>query len=108
MGKSSMDGCDILPHGAKGIESEDFAIEFRGDKIVVIQKSAGGGRHFTLHAGRDSGIIDLHETEPAAEAQTHRTLFAMQRDDLLAVLGESSAIVPDLMRLFRPLRLGWL
>ena len=25
-----------LPHGAKGIEGDAFAIEFRGDKVVFI------------------------------------------------------------------------
>lgn len=99
---------NILPHGAKGIESEDFAVELRGDKIVFVPKAAGGGQHYTLHAGMHSGVIDLHETHPEADGQEQRcTLFAMRRDDLATLLGEA-APMPEFLRLLRPLRLGWL
>ncbi len=98
-----------LPHGAKGIEGEDFAVEVGADKLVFVPKSAGGGRHYTLHAGPDSGVIDLHETQPTPDGQEqHRTLFAMRRDDLPALLGDTAAILPELLGLLRPLRLGWL
>jgi hypothetical protein len=30
-----------LPHGAKGIEADELAVEFRGDKIVFVPKEAG-------------------------------------------------------------------
>lgn len=74
-----------LPHKAKGIDGEDFAIEFRGDKIVFVAKSAGAGRHFTFQAGLKTGVIDLHETKDRADGQDpHRTLFAIRRDDLPA------------------------
>jgi len=53
----SMDGCS-LPHGAIGIEGDDFAVEFRADKIVFIHKSAGQGKHYTFHAGPNSGVFD--------------------------------------------------
>lgn len=95
-----------LPHGAKGIESEDFAIEAGRDKIVFVPKSAGVGAHYTLQAGSNSGVIDLHETNAATEER--RTLFAMRRADLPELLGDLAAIVPELLGLLRPLRLGWL
>jgi hypothetical protein len=98
-----------LPHGAKGIESDDFAIEFRGDKIVFVPKSHGAGNHYTVHAGPKSGVIDLHETHPGADGrEQHRTLFAMRRDDLAALLGEAAPRLPDFLRLFRPLTVGWM
>lgn len=98
-----------LPHGAKGIESEDFAVQFGDDKVVFVPKSAGGGQHYTLHAGMRSGVLDLHETSPEADGQEqHRTLFAMRRDDLAALLGEAAPMLPELLHLLRPLRLGWL
>jgi hypothetical protein len=99
---------NALPHGAKGIEGEGFAVEFRYDKIVFVPKN-DGGKHFTLHAGPDSGVMDLHETTiDAAGREQHRTLFALRKDDLLPVLQELSPMVPELFGLLRPLRLGWL
>lgn len=101
-------GSCCLPHGAKGIEADDFAVEFRGDKIVFIHKSAGAGKHYTFQAGLKSGVIDLHETHPASEQEQRHTLFAMRRDDLAALLGEAALMVPELLRLLRPLTVGWL
>jgi hypothetical protein len=98
-----------LPHGAKGIEGEEFAIEFRGDKIVFVPKSAGAGKHYTLHAGTDSGVTDLHCTTIDAGGQKHhRTLFALRTDDLPTALAEIAPMLRDLFNLVRPLRLGWL
>jgi hypothetical protein len=94
-------------HGPQ--EGEDFAVEVGADKLVFVPKSAGAGRHYTLHAGPDSGVIDLHETQALPDGQVqHRTLFAMRRDDLSALLGEGVAILPEFLGLLRPLRLGWL
>jgi hypothetical protein len=82
-----------LPHGAKGIEADGFAVNFAGDKLVFIPKSEGAGKHYTLHAGPKSGVIDLHETEPAADGgEQHRTLFAVRHDDLPALLGEATRV----------------
>jgi hypothetical protein len=98
-----------LPHGAKGIESDDFAFEVGADKVVFVPKSAGKGRHYTLHAGPDSGVIDMHETQALPDGQEqHRTLFALRSDDLTKVLGGLAPILPELFSLLRPLRLGWL
>ena len=98
-----------LPHGAKGIEGEGFAVEFRDDKLIFVLKSLGGGKHYTLHAGPDSGVMDVHETTTDdAGRQQHRTLFALRKDDLLPVLQELAPIVPELFGLLRPLRVGWL
>jgi hypothetical protein len=98
-----------LPHSAKGIEGDEFAIEFRGDKVVVIARSAGMGEHYTLQAGPKSGVIDLHKTQPNREAgDPHRTLFAMRRDDLPGILGQFEPMVEELVNLLRPLRVGWM
>ncbi len=98
-----------LPHGAKGIEAGGFAVTFSGDKIVFIPKSEGAGKHYTLHAGPKSGVIDLHETEPAADGgEQHRTLFAVRHDDLATMLGEVTPMLRKFLDLLRPLRLGWL
>jgi len=98
-----------LPHGANGIEADGFAVNFAGDKLVFIPKSEGAGKHYTLHAGPKSGVIDLHETEPAADGgEQHRTLFAVRHDDLPALLGEATPMLREFLDLVRPLRLGWL
>jgi hypothetical protein len=107
-----------LPHGAKGIEGEGFAISLSDDKIVFISRSrpeslpaevAEKEKHYTLHAGPASGVLDLHETTLDADGQEqHRTLFALRRDDLPAILGEFAPMLPELFDLIRPLRLGWL
>jgi hypothetical protein len=102
-------GRDILPHGARGIDTQDFAIEFSGDKIIFVAKTAGGGKHYTLQAGSLSGIIDLHETQHhSGGSEQHRTLFAMRRDDLIGMLGQSGPMLAEFIRILRPLRLGWL
>lgn len=91
--------CYSLQHGAKGVESEEFAVEFRGDKIVFVVKSAGGGKHYTLHTGPDSGLIDLHETHPEADgAERHRTLFALRSDDLPSALNELAPMLSLFLR----------
>jgi hypothetical protein len=96
-----------LRHAAKGIEVGDFAIEFRGDKLVMFRRSSGD--HFTLHAGHNSGVIDLHRTwKDAAGRQRHETVFAMRRDRIPHLLGHLNTLPSDLIQLMRPLRLGWL
>jgi hypothetical protein len=102
-------GGHLLPHAAKGIESDDFAIEFRGDKIIFVSKGSDPPRHFTLQTGIKSGIIDLHETTDAPNRdEPHRTLFAMRREDLAALLGVGAPMLAALVNLIRPLNLGWL
>jgi hypothetical protein len=95
-----------LPFGAKGIEGDGFAVEFRGDKIVFVPQADGSNAHYTLHADPNSGVIDLHETR--SDGKTHRTLFAVRKDDLLGLLQDTATVVPELLGLMRPLRLGWL
>jgi len=96
-----------LPHGAKGIDAEAFAVAFGGDKIVLVPKSEGA-KHYTLHAGPKSGVIDLHQTEPADDGGQHHTLFAIRHEDLAALIGESTPMLRQFLDLLRPLRLGWL
>ena len=103
-----MDGYK-LPHYAKGVANEEFAVEFGRDKIVLIVKSdADAGHHYTLHGGTRSGVIDLHETIPAAGADQHHTLFAMRHEALVRLLGEAAPMLSAFLGLLRPLRLGWL
>jgi hypothetical protein len=98
-----------LPDGAKSIENDEFAIVFGDDKIVFVPKGEGREKHYTLHAGFRSGVMDLHETAiDDAGRKRHRTLYAVRRDDLSAVLRTVAPIVPALLRMLRPLRLGWL
>jgi hypothetical protein len=107
----------LLPHGAKGIEAEGFALAFGADKVVFIGKpridgepnEPGTEMHYTFHAGLDSGIVDLHETRTAADGQKHyRTLFALRTNDIPPVLQQLTPMLAELMSLVRPLRLGWL
>jgi hypothetical protein len=49
-----------LPHGANGIELGDLAIEFRADKVILFVKFSGD--RYTLHSGRESGVLDVHRT----------------------------------------------
>ena len=106
-----------LPHGAKGIEGEDFTLAFGSDKVVFVAKrrvesqpvDQGTEIHYTFHAGPDSGVIDLHETIVAADGQRHyRTLFALRRDDIPPLLQQLTPMLAELMSMVRPLRLGWL
>jgi len=105
-----------LPHGAKVFECEDFALFFGADKVVFIVKpradqpvEQGTEKHYTFHAGPDSGVIDLHETLIAADGQKHyRTLFAMRTNDLPPVLQQLAPMVGEFLGLMRPLRLGWM
>ena len=99
----------VLPHGAKGIEGDDFAVAFGDDKIVFVTKSGGKGTHYTFQAKPASGVMDVHETTIDADGREHhRTLFAMRQDDLPPMLQQLAPMVPGLFRLIRPLRLGWL
>lgn len=104
MGKSAT---LILPHAANGIELGDFAIEFRADKIVAFRRTVGD--HFTLHAGNNSGVIDIHRTwKDAQGCEHHATIFAMRRDNILPFLNELSSLPRSVIQLVRDLRLGWL
>jgi hypothetical protein len=99
----------ILPHGARGIEGDNFALQFGADKIVFVPRSAANGEHYTFHAGPASGVLDLHETQmTSGRSEQHRTLFAMRRNDIPAALGEMTPLLAELLALLRPLRLGWL
>ena len=97
----------MLPHGARGIEVGDLVMDLGRDKVVVLAKNAG--EHYTLQAGHNSGIIDLHRTwRDAAGREHHETLFAMRRDELANFLNTFSSWPQELLTLLRPLRVGWL
>jgi hypothetical protein len=92
-----------LPHNAKGLDLGDIVIMFCPDKVLVTPKTAGD--HFTLHFGYESGVIDVHRT---CKDGQHKTIFAMRRDSIPALLAELQSLLPAVGRLIRPLRLGWL
>jgi hypothetical protein len=104
-----------LPHNAKGIEGEGFAVAFGDDKVVFIAKPSRDDeegealKHYTIHAGLDSGVIDLHETIVSADGQKHyRTIFALRKDDFPALFQELAPMLHDLVGLIRRLRPGWM
>ena len=98
---------ELLPHNARGVDLGDFVMLFCADKTIVTRKIAG--EHFTLHSGYKSGVIDLHRTwKDGQGCEQHRTIFAMRRDNIPALLRELTSLSQRLGRLLRPLRLGWL
>ncbi|MCC6363162.1 MAG: hypothetical protein IT165_06525 [Bryobacterales bacterium] len=103
-----MDGAEqVLPHGAKGLEVDDLVVEFLADKVIVLVKSSGD--HYTLHSGKNSGVLDVHRTwKDESGQERHKTLFAIRHDSIAVVLSELSGLTVDFVKLIRPLRLGWL
>ena len=96
-----------LPHGARGIEFDDFAMQLCRDKALLLRKSAG--EHYTVHAGIKSGVLDIHRTWIDENGkEQHKTVFAMRRDDIPLLLGELTSLTTGFMQLIRRLRLGWL
>ncbi len=107
----------VLPNGARGFETGDFALSFGCDKAIFVFKSQANVRsvgeheeiHYTVHVGPRSGVIDLHETRVSADGQKyHRTVFALRRDEIPSLADQFTPIVAELLRLVRPLRLGWM
>jgi hypothetical protein len=97
----------VLPNGAKGIEIGDFVIEFRANKIVAMKRDTA--EHFTIHAGVNSGVIDIHRTwTNSGGHEEHETIFAICRDQIPAILQEMNVAPLELIKLVRRLRLGWL
>jgi hypothetical protein len=96
-----------LPYRARGIEVGELAIEFLEDKVIVIPK--GRNEHYTLELGVSSGVIDIHCTSTNPASPGRRTLFAIRLEDVLALLSEiGPSMLPAMLGLSRPLRLGWL
>src|SRR5258708_12175762 len=95
-----------LPHGAKAIEGDDFAIQFGSDKVVFVPKFAGG-KHYTFHAGPISGVTDVHEpTTEGGHGDRHRTLFAIRAYDLPPILTGFAPMLGELRLLLPPLPLS--
>jgi hypothetical protein len=96
-----------LPHGANGFEFDDFAIEFRADKVILFRKSSGD--HYTFHLGNQSGVLDVHRTwKDETGVERHQTVFAMRHEDIPALLGDLSFLTVGFFRVIRRLRVGWL
>ena len=98
-----------LPHGARGIEGENFALQFLADKLLFVPRCGAEGEHYTFHAGPVSGILDVHKTQMSSgRSEHHRTVFAIRRDDLPAVLNAMKPLLSELLALLRPVQLAWL
>lgn len=96
-----------LPHRAKGIDTEAFAMMFGIDKIIFVCKSGQEDKHYTLHAGLDSGVVDFHETETdALGRERYHTILPIHRDSIPAVINELADIVPAMLNLASPLAVG--
>jgi hypothetical protein len=93
-----------------GVAVDITVKRLRDGKIVV--KHGEGPVHYTLHPGRHSGTIDLHETQellPETDPSKHRTLWRRPKAKILeAIQGMGPRLVVELMSLFRPIRLGWI
>ena len=97
----------MLPNEARGIEADNFAVEFLADNIIVIQENTGD--HYTLHFGGESDVLDVHRTWKDADGrEKHQTVFAIQRTDIPALLNELIPLALGVARLVRPLCVGWL
>jgi hypothetical protein len=79
-------------------------------KVLVILE--GTGVHYTLHPGHDSGVIDIHKTNerlPEGDSARYETLAAIGQDEIVRYLeAVGKDPVTDLLRLLRPIRLGWI
>lgn len=92
-----------LPHDARGIEADNFSIQFGEDKVVFVPRSAENSEHYTFQTGSVSGVLDLHETQMLSRrSERHRTLFAMPCDDIGATLGAMMPFLSELLGLLRP------
>ncbi len=80
-----------------------------GKVLVVLE---GTGVHYTLHPGHHSGVIDFHKTNerlPEGDPARYETLAAIGKGEIvrnIEAVGEDP--VMDLLRLLRPIRLGWI
>jgi len=91
------------------MEHGNFAVELRGDKVVLCRKKEGD--HFTLQFGSRSGIIDIHRTWTGAAGREQReTVFAIRRDSIPAALEQLIPFAKSIIQSLRPrrLRVGWL
>jgi hypothetical protein len=80
-----------------------------GKVLVVLE---GTGVHYTLHPGHHSGVIDFHKTNERlleGDPARYETLAAIGQHEIvrnLEAVGKDP--VMDLLRLLRPIRLGWI
>jgi len=101
-----MADASTFPHDTKGIEVGDLVVEQGNDKIVMLAKSSGD--HYTLQVGTRSGIMDLHRTWRDDNGITHHeTIFAIHHEQLTELLA-TFATPGEVLKLLRPLRVGWL
>ena len=101
---------NMLPKGAKGFDLGEFAMDVRPDGKLLMLLRDGSNQHWTVHPGAKSGVLDLHKTtEAKGQGQPHETVFAIKHDDLADALFTSVPIwLPEILKMPRPLRLGWM
>lgn len=79
-------------------------------KVLLIPQ--GSGTHYTLHPGHESGVIDVHKTTErvaCGNSGRYETLLAIPKQELVYSLSQiGEAPVAEFLRLFRPIRLGWI
>jgi len=91
-----------LPFGARGIDLGDLALMLAQKKIVLSPK--GADKHWTMHFGGSSGVLDVHETFTTPEGKKHRTIYSIPHANLGALLAELGPIaMATLMRMVRQL-----
>ncbi len=96
-----------LPHGANRLDLGEVTIVFLKDKIVIAP--AGSPKHYTLHAGTNSGEIDIHETTVDGSVKSWETLFTITRDNLALMMQElAPGLLASHRKLIHRLRPGWM
>lgn len=97
-----------LPFGARGLASEDFFVQFQGDKIVFGSRTSA--EYYTLEFGRRSGMIDLHKTYWGSLGnKIHEPAGAIEVKAIPKLAGElSSPLIDSLKKLIRRTSIGWL
>lgn len=95
-----------LPFAAKGIEFEDFYIQFQKNKIVFGSRNPIESHyHFTLIFGR-SGVVDLHRKNRDG---SYETLAMININDIPQLLEHVNSQIEFWMpNLIRKVRIGWL
>lgn len=96
-----------LPFGGRGLASEDFFVQFQGDKIVFGSRTST--EYYTLEFGSRSGIIDLHKTYLGGLGnKIHEPVGAIEVKAIPKLAEElSSPLIDSLKNLVRRTSIGW-
>src|SRR5687767_4258466 len=99
----------LMPHGVRKLEVGTLRIYEAQDGKLVFALNGLPDRHWTLHPGDSSGVLDSHGTVQAPGGPLHRTLVTVDRKAFWnAVVSIAETLEPsDLIDPSRPSRLGW-